>query len=135
MDVRADSEAEGFRESTAKRVATFLRSVIPMDPTQLLFLMGAILLLLATRVSWRPYTLSHSGTLNYWEVYGYTVIGNIVVFVAGMTALYACFWPLRNPVRNVFWAVLVTGLLGLLFLLRKFFDLIVGERSVLDTRT
>jgi len=134
MDDWTGWEAEAFRESTVKRLATFLRSVIPLDPTQLLFLMGAILLLVATRVSWRPYTLSDSGTLNYWEVYVYTVIGNIVVFVAGLTALYACFWPLRNPVRVVFWAVLVTGLLGLLFLLWKFFDLTVGEHSVLDTR-
>ncbi|HTB92733.1 MAG TPA: CPBP family intramembrane glutamic endopeptidase [Candidatus Sulfotelmatobacter sp.] len=134
MDDRTDWEAEGFRESTVRRAATFLRSVIPLDPTQLLFLMGAILLLVATRVSWRPYTPSHSGAVNYWEHYGSTVVGNLVVLAAGLTALYACFWPLRNPVRKVFWAVLVAGLLGLLFHLWKFFDLTVGERSVLDTR-
>jgi membrane protease YdiL (CAAX protease family) len=135
MDDRADGEAELFRESRLKRFATFLRSVIPMDPTQLLFLMGAILLLVATRVSWRPYALSHSGTLDYWELYGYTVFGNLVVLGAGLTALYACFWPLRNPVRKAFWAVLVTGMLGLLFLLWKFFDLTAGEHSVLDTHS
>ena len=134
MDDRADGEAEVSRESSLKRLATFLRSVIPMDPTQLLFLMGAILLLVATRVSWRPYTLSHSGAVNHWELYGSTVVGNLVVFAAGLTALYACFWPLRRPVRKVFWAVLVAGLLGLLFHLWKFFDLAVGEHSVLDTR-
>src|SRR5580704_2998938 len=135
MDDRSDREAEGFRESTVKRVATFLRSVIPLDPTQLLFLTGTILLLVATRFSLRPYPQIRSGTVNYWEVYGYTVIGNIVVFATGLMALYACFWPLRNPVRKVFWAVLVTGLLGLLFLLWKFFDLTVGEHSVLDTHS
>src|ERR1700739_387569 len=135
MDDRTDWEAEGFRESAVRRVATFLRSVIPLDPTQLLFLMGAILLLVTTRVSWRPYALVHRETVNYWEVYGSTVIGNIVVLAAGLMALYACFWPLRNPVRKVFWAVLVTGLLGLLFLFWKFFDLTVGEHSVLDTHS
>jgi len=133
MDDLTDWEAEGFRESTVKRLATFLRSVIPLDPAQLLFLTGTILLLVAPRASWRLHPLFRSGTVNYWEVYGYTVFGNLVVFAAGLMALCACFWSLRNPVRKVFWAVLVTGLLGLLFLLWNFFDLTVGERSVLDT--
>lgn len=135
MDDQTDREAEVFRESYLRRLASFLRSVIPVDPTQLLFLTGAILLLVAPRASWRPYALIHGRTVNYWEVYAYIVFGNIVVFAAGLMALYACFWPLRSPVRKVFWAVLMTGLFGLLFQLWKFFDLTVGEPSVLDTHS
>jgi len=135
MDDQPDQEADELKESTVKRIATFLRSVIPLDPTQLLFLTGAILLLVAPRVSWRPIAPIRGGTLNYWEVYSYTVAGNIVVLAAGLTALYACFWPSRNPVRRVFWGVLVTGFLALLFLFWKFIDLAVGERSVLDTHS
>lgn len=135
MNDQPDQEAEEPNESAVKRLAAFLRSVIPMDPTQLLFLTGAILLLVAPRASWRPNALVHSETVDYWEVYGYVVFGNIVAFAAGLTALYACFWSLRSPVRKVFWAVLMTGLFGLLFQLWKFFDLSVGEPSVLDTHS
>jgi len=67
MDDLTDWEAEGFRESTVKRLATFLRSVIPLDPAQLLFLTGTILLLVAPRASWRLHPLFRSGTVNYWE--------------------------------------------------------------------
>jgi len=135
MDERAVLEVEQFKESDVKRLAAFLRSVLPLDPTQLLFLMGTILLLVAPRVSWRPDALIHGRTVNYWEIYGYTVIVNIVVLAAGLMALYACLWPLRNPARKIFWTVLVPGLLGLLFLLWKFFDLTVGEHSVLETHS
>ena len=132
MDERAVLEVEQFKESDIKRLAAFLRSVLPLDPTQLLFLMGTILLLVAPRVSWRPDALIRGRTVNYWEIYGYTVIVNIVVLAAGLMALYACFWPLRNPARKIFWTVLVPGFLGLLFLLWKFFDLTVGEHSFLE---
>lgn len=135
MDDQPDQEAGEPKESAVKRLAAFLRSVIPVDPTQLLFLTGAILLLVTPRASWRPNVLVHSGTVNYSEIYGYVVFANIVVFAAGLTALYACLWPLRNPVRRVFWAVLITGLFGLLFELWMFFDLAVGEPSVLDTHS
>lgn len=131
MDDQPDQQAGELRESALKRFAAFLRSVIPVDPTQFLFLMGAILLLIAPRVSWHANALVHGGTLDYWEVYSYIVAGNIVVLAAGLTALYACFWPLHNPVRRVFRGVLVIGLLGLLFLLWKFFDLAVGAHSIL----
>ena len=135
MGDQPDQEIGELKQSVVKRLATFLRSVIPLDPTQLLFLTGAILLLVAPRASWPPIALVHSRTVNYWEVYAYVVFGNLVVFAAGLTALYACFWPLHSPVRKVFWAVLMTGLFGLLIQLWTFFGLTVGEHSVLETRS
>jgi membrane protease YdiL (CAAX protease family) len=125
-----------------KRAAQFLRSVIPADPAQLVFLAGALLLLIVPRLSWRSDVLVQSSNPLYprWprdflEVYLFTVACNLGVLTAGLVAFYACFWPGRTPLRRIIFGVLLPASIALALMVWKLFEISEGTSSILDKRS
>jgi membrane protease YdiL (CAAX protease family) len=92
------------------RIGEFLRSVIPPDPWQLLYLAGAIFLFISPRLTW----LFGTGI-----AYRFMVTGLIPVVIAGLFAYYGCFQTSAHPIRRMAFAVFCPALLG--------FCLIIGE--------
>ncbi len=92
------------------RIGEFLRSVIPADPWQMLYLAGAVFLFISPRLTW----LFGTGI-----AYGFMVIGLIPVVIAGVFAYYGCFQASAHPIRRMAFAVFLPALMG--------FCLIIGE--------
>jgi len=123
-------------QSVVKRVAVFLRSVIPKDPWQLLFLAGTVLLFISPRTGWRPISLrpvvesvDHGPKL--FDFFGFLIWP--IVF-GSLVAYYICFWSRQRPVRRILLAVFLPALLGLGLILIGYFQFTHSPRSVLDSR-
>jgi hypothetical protein len=106
-----------------KHAAQFLRSVIPADPMQLVFLVGAIFLLITTRLSWNTSALVQSSNpiyqrwpRDYLEFYTFTLTCNLGVLTAGLVAFYACFWPGRTAFRRIILGVLLPASIAFVLL-------------------
>lgn len=119
-----------------KRAARFLRSVTPADPMQLVFLVGAIFLLITTRLSWNTNALVQSSNpiyqrwpRDYLEFYTFTVTCNLSVLAAGLVAFYACFWPGRTPFRRIILGVLLPASIALVLMVWKLFEISEGASS------
>ena len=89
-----------------KRVAEFLRSVLPDEWTQLIFLFGVVCLYIA-------------GHLRSWPAESIYTPRRPLLFAAYMTLLagtagyFVCFWPGRHPVRRILYWVCLPALVGL----------------------
>jgi len=142
MDAQTDTAFEEPRPSAARRLAAFLRSLIPVDPAQLLFLVGTVFLLITPRLPWRmqalvpsPDRLFPEPNYDFHAVYGHVYTGNLMVLAGGLFAFYACLWPMRQALRKIVFYVIFPTLLGFSLILWKFFDVVVGEKSLLDTHS
>lgn len=100
-----------------KRVLEFIRSVIPADPWQLLYLAGAVFLFLSPRLNW----LFEAKT-----PFGFTTLAMIPVVIAGIFAYYGCFQPGEHPLRRIALAVFLPAVLG--------FCLLIGESTFFDDK-
>jgi len=125
-----------------KRAAQFLRSVIPADPMQLVFLVGAIFLLITTRLSWNTSALVQSSNpiyqrwpRDYLEFYTFTITCNLGILAAGLVAFYACFWPGRTPFRRIILGVLLPASIALVLMVWKLFEISEGTSSIFDKRS
>jgi membrane protease YdiL (CAAX protease family) len=93
-----------------KRAAKFLRSVIPADPFQLLFLAGIVCLVVAHGLRWWPVEVrlgSHQVT--YWFEPQLQALGALFLYpiiFAGAAGYFVCFWPGGHPVRRILGLVL-----------------------------
>ncbi len=91
-----------------KRLAKFLRSVLPADWTQLIFLFGIVCLYIAR-------------ILRSLLAKGISVPSNPLPFLfaahmpllAGVAGYFICFWPGRHPVRRILYWVCLPALGGL----------------------
>jgi len=119
-----------------KRLGEFLRSVIPADPFQLLFLGGIVCLIAAHGLRWQPAGLppagQSAGYLGLWLQYGAVFFIYFIIF-AGMAGYFVCFWPGRHPVRRVIWLVCIPALLGLGLMLARVLYLGAAPSSVLES--
>jgi len=84
-----------------KRVAEFLRSVIPADPFQLLFLAGVVCLVVAHGLRWWP------------GIGPFVVLGVWPIVFAGASGYFICFWPGNHPVRRILGLVVLPTIAGL----------------------
>jgi hypothetical protein len=83
-----------------KRVAEFLRSVIPADPFQLLFLAGVACLVVAHGL--------------WWPGIGpFVALGVWPIIFAGASGYFICFWPGKHPVRRILGLVFLPTIAGL----------------------
>jgi hypothetical protein len=90
-----------MRGPLPKRVAEFLRSVIPADPFQLLFLAGVVCLVVAHGLRW-------------WHGIGpFAALGVVPIIFAGAAGYFICFWPGSHPVRRILGLVLLPTIAGL----------------------
>ena len=119
-----------------RRLAEFLRSVIPEDPFQLLFLAGVVCLTVAHGLRWQPAGLppaeQSSSEFGLWLEYGAVFFVYFIIF-SGIAGYFVCFWPGKHPVRRVIWLVCVPALLGLALMFTRIFYLSAGPASVLES--
>jgi membrane protease YdiL (CAAX protease family) len=112
-----------------KRAAQFIRSVIPSDPWQLIFLAGVIFLLISPRLHW-PSNLDNFvaalWSLGFSQGVAVTDLMRVVniplnLMTFGALAGYAaCFWPGDKPVRRVLLSVVLPTLLSLTIIFQIF---------------
>lgn len=90
-----------MRGSLLKRIAEFLRSVIPADPFQLLFLAGVACLVVAHGLRW-------------WHGIGpFAALGVFPIIFAGAAGYFICFWPGNHPIRRILGLVFLPTIVGL----------------------
>src|SRR5947209_14330570 len=89
-----------------KRLAKFLRSVLPVDWTQLIFLFGIVCLYIAGHLrSW--------ATEGTFTPYKPLLFAAYMTFLAGAAGYFICFWPGMHPVRRILYWVCLPALVGL----------------------
>jgi len=104
-----------------KRLAAFLRSVLPADPTQLIFLAGIVCLFLAPHLRWWPQGLSsatdrlNDSSVELVHSLGFFFL--LPISFAAMAGYFVCFWPGEHPVRRILILICLpaVGGMGLMF--------------------
>ena len=98
------------------RLAKFLRSVIPADPWQLLYLIGAVFLFVCPRLSWwsSDFLLELQQPLSHRDEFASKfVLCMLPISFAGLAGYFVCFWPGKNPVRRILGFVIGPAIIGL----------------------
>jgi membrane protease YdiL (CAAX protease family) len=90
-----------MRGPLPKRLPELLRSVIPADPFQLLFLAGVVCLVVAHGLRWWP-GIGPFAALGVWPI-----------IFAGAAGYFICFWPGNHPVRRILGLVFLPTIAGL----------------------
>ena len=90
-----------MRSPLSKRVAEFLRSVIPADTFQLLFLAGVVCLVVVYGLRWWP------------GIGPFAAFGVWPIIFAGAAGYFICFWPGNHPVRRILGLVFLPTIAGL----------------------
>lgn len=104
-----------------KRVAEFLRSVIPADPFQLLFLAGIVCLVIAHGSRWWP------------GLAPFVTLGLFSIIFAGAVGYFVCFWPGNHPARRILGLVFLPTMAGLALMFGRFAYLSGPSSSVLES--
>jgi membrane protease YdiL (CAAX protease family) len=126
-----------------KRLAQFLRSVIPVDPWQLVFLLGVVLLFISPRLLWGPaaeilgarYHPLHSNPAATMKNSGLVIASLYALTFATLLLYFTCFYPGPKPVRRILWFVLLPSVFSLLSVLFVFYRISEPATSVLQTRS
>lgn len=102
------------QDSTLKHLAVFLRSVIPVDSWQLVFLIGVVFIFIVPRLSWLPDQLITSPKDNFrpdpidlGKLRLVASICSTISLAAALVGYFTCFWPGRRPLRRIVWAVIL----------------------------
>lgn len=122
--VPVDGEVEVFETehplAIVKRLAHFLRLVIPSDPWQLVFLAGMVCLTVAPGLRWTEVANSqqlsaiarvYQQSLTTWYAFAYAA--SLLIIIGAAAGYAACFWPGKRPVRRILLTVCIPALLGL----------------------
>lgn len=119
-----------------KRLAEFIRSVMPADPFQLLFLAGVVCLIAAHGLRWQPVGLPSAGQsvgyVGLWLQYGAVIFIYLVIF-SGIAGYFVCFWPGKHPLRRVIRWVCAPALLGLGLMFFRILYLSATRTSILES--
>lgn len=119
-----------------KRLAEFIRSVIPADPFQLLFLAGVVCLIAAHGLRWQPVGLpsagQSAGDFGLWLQYGALIFVYFIIFL-GMAGYFVCFWAGKHPLRRVIRWVCAPALLGLGLMFFRILYLSATRTSILES--
>jgi membrane protease YdiL (CAAX protease family) len=120
-----------------KRLAEFLRSVLPADLAQLLFLAGTVCLVIASRLSWWPAGFQidpeHRGDWLNRQIGAFSGVIFFPMRFAGIAAYFTAFWPGPQPVRRILSCVYLPTVPILAILCLRFVHLVSAHRSVLET--
>jgi membrane protease YdiL (CAAX protease family) len=104
-----------------KRLGQFLRSVVPSDPWQLVFLAGVVLLFVSPRLSWHASAQILAEKAYPLGLNSDALVRNLRLLVAflypvtfaGLVAYFTCFYPGPKPVRRVLWFVFLPTVVSL----------------------
>jgi len=120
-----------------KRAAEFLRSVIPADPFQLLFLAGIVCLVVAHGLRWWPVEVRPApDRITDWFGRLLQIFGALLVYpiiFAATAGYFVCFWPGSHPVRRVLGLVFLPTMAGLGLMFTRFAYLSGPSSSVLES--
>jgi membrane protease YdiL (CAAX protease family) len=106
-----------------KQLFKFIRSVLPADAMQLIFLGGLLCLIVAPHLRWLPDLSSHSlpgefpfesaaereARVEWGQFFVLAALPIIFAYAAG---IFVCFWPGRPPIRRVLLSVLLPAIGG-----------------------
>jgi len=117
-----------------KRLLSILRSIIPRDPAQLLFLVGSLLLLICMQLRCFPVHVEHgAGSListqaldtdNFQPWIFYSMVARIPIVFAGGAGVFVCFWPGKNQIRRILGFVCFPAISGIVLICWWFLDLV-----------
>jgi membrane protease YdiL (CAAX protease family) len=120
-----------------KRLAEFFRSVIPADPSQLLFLAGAVCLTVAPRLGLWPSGLVHVGDHHaeflVEQARAYVVLAVWPLIFSGIGAYFVCFRPGGRPLRRILWFIFAPAIIGLGVISTQILSFVRSTSSVLET--
>jgi membrane protease YdiL (CAAX protease family) len=120
-----------------KRLAEFLRSVIPEDPAQLLFLSGTVCLVIAPRLSWWPAGFQiapeHQGDWLNRQIGAFRAITFFPTLFAGIAGYFICFWPGRRPIRRILYCIYVPTVPAFAIICWRVVSLVSPYRSILQS--
>jgi len=118
------------QDSALKHLDVFLRSVIPVDPWQLIFLVGVVFLFILPRLSWLPDLLVTSpkdnfrpGPIDPGELRSVASICSSISLVAALVGYFTCFWPGHRPLRRIIWAVILPAAAIVGIAVRRYFGM------------
>jgi membrane protease YdiL (CAAX protease family) len=123
-----------------KRLAQFVRSVLPADPWQLTFLVGVIFLFICPRLPWRPSAkilMSQAAPVGLasdavTKSFGLVIMLLYPIIFAGLIGYATCFYPGPRPVRRILWLVFLPTLFSLVCILFVFYQNSWSHSSVLE---
>src|SRR5207253_1148304 len=104
------------RGSLLKRLVKFLRSVLPADPTQLIFLAGVFCLFVAPHLRWWPPGLGVAPGRLADSLVQQMLLGVfflLPISFAGVAGYFVCFWPSDHPFRRILLLVCLPAMAGL----------------------
>jgi membrane protease YdiL (CAAX protease family) len=126
-------------DSWQERLEAFVRSVIPADPAQLLFLVGIVCLIFAPRMSWWPSQLdtflarlgitAQEARLDSAPI---LVLDEFAIIFSALAGLFVCFWPGPRGVRRVLLSVLLPSVAAICITFGRFAYLGRSYYSALD---
>jgi membrane protease YdiL (CAAX protease family) len=120
-----------------KRLAKFIRSVIPADPTQLLILAGAVCLTFSPHLKfWPPAFITqpdHLTQLLIEQTGPLRILSIWFVMFSGMAAYFVCFWPGSHPIRRILLSVFAPAIIGSGFIVAQTLWLTQHTTSVLQS--
>ena len=87
---------ENIRDSFANRMASFLRSVLPVDRWQLVFIAGLVCLTVSPRLHWWPRGIPQTA-----EWYAYSVTPFYLIIGATAVGYAFLLWRLAHPARRL----------------------------------
>jgi membrane protease YdiL (CAAX protease family) len=124
-------------EVWVKRLAKFIRSVIPTDPTQLLLLAGAVCLTFSPHLKfWPPAFITqpdYRTQLLIEQTVPLRIFSVWFVMFSGMAAYFVCFWPGSHPIRRILLWVFAPAIVGSGFIVAQTLWLTQQTTSVLQS--
>jgi membrane protease YdiL (CAAX protease family) len=120
-----------------ERLAKFIRSVIPADPTQLLILAGAVCLTFSPHLKFWPPAFAtqpdHRTQLLIEQTGPLRIFSVWFVMFSGMGAYFVCFWPGSHPIRRILLSVFAPAIVGSGFIVAQTLWLAQRTTSVLQS--
>ena len=121
----------------AKRLIHLLRSVLPADPYQLLFLAGMLCLATLRGLRWRPAAF-HAIPGRVADSFGRFIANTpglfmLPVIFAVAAGVFVCFWPGKRPIRRILAFVVFPGALTTILTLGRFAYLAVPPSSIFQS--
>src|SRR5882762_3618051 len=121
-----------------KQIAAFLRSILPADPFQLLFLAGLTCLTIAPHLRWWPMAQSDqwSAKLNgspiWMEYYVVLVAATYGFILASSAGYFLCLWPGKRSIIKVWVTVFFPSAVSAVLIAVKFLSIRAEGYSVLS---
>lgn len=128
------------QQSWLKHLLVFLRSVIPADPWQLIYLVGLVFVLVLgalpivspDTVTWPGGYLSGGGSFDTSALVPYVVVFAWVSLAASCAGFFICFWPGRKPALRIAASVILPTISVLALLVWRIYQLTEPATTIFE---